>query len=113
MSALRPEIADLARRYRALLELDFGSRLCEVVVFGSQARGDADTESDLDVAVVISDLTESERSRAIRLAFEAWWAGGRRGPLLQPLVWSDVEREECTADERRIALDIQREGVPV
>jgi len=63
--------------------------------------------------VTIAGLTEAERIRAIDLAFEAWADGDRRGPLLSPLVWSESERHEWLAAERRIAIDIDREGIPV
>jgi len=36
MAGLRPEVSDLAGRYRRLLEGSFGARLIEVRVFGSQ-----------------------------------------------------------------------------
>jgi predicted nucleotidyltransferase len=113
VDALPREIRELAQAYRALLDREFAERLLSVIVFGSQARGDAGPESDLDLSVLIADLSESDRTRAVQLAFEAWWSSDRRGPLIAPAVWSDLEYGELLAAERRIALDIQREGVPV
>lgn len=88
-------------RYRNLLTERFGSRLVSIRLFGSQARGDAEPDS------------EGERTEAMDRAFEAWRNEGSQGPLLSPLVWSDHEHGLRLAHERRIALDIEREGIPV
>src|SRR5260370_33579778 len=50
----------LKRLRRALDEL-YGDRIERVVLFGSRARGDADNESDYDVAVFLNDLTDRWR----------------------------------------------------
>lgn len=59
-------LADLRRR----LEETYGNRLVRLVLFGSQARGDAGPDSDIDVLVVLRGPldfgTESRRtSRAV------------------------------------------------
>jgi hypothetical protein len=65
------------------------------------------------VCIVVEGLTEGERTEAIDLAFTAWHQTGQRAPLLSPLVWSEAERAARLRAERRIALDIAREGRPV
>jgi predicted nucleotidyltransferase len=108
--------ADLERsltEYRRLLEIAFGPRLRPVRLFGSRARGDADPDADADVSVVVEGLTEDERTRVVELAHTAWRNAGGRGPLIAPLPWSEAEREARRAAERRIVLDIEREGIPL
>ena len=101
------------QEYRRLLEVEFGPRLKSLRLFGSRARGDADADSDADVSIVVHGLTEVERARAIDLALEAWRQAGSLGPLISPLPWSEAEQERRRTLERRIALDIDREGVPL
>jgi predicted nucleotidyltransferase len=43
-------------RFRAALDRLYGSRVERVVLFGSRARGDAEPDSDYDVAVFLKDL---------------------------------------------------------
>ena len=108
---LAPVIA-VVRAYRRLLDERFGDRVLDVRVFGSSARGDADEDSDVDVAVVIQGLTEPERTEAVDFAYRAW----KLDPsprILSPLVWSEVELADRVRAERRIALDILEEGVRV
>ena len=49
---LQSLIAELRRRVEAL----YGPRLVRLVLFGSQARGDAEPGSDIDVLVVLEGL---------------------------------------------------------
>jgi predicted nucleotidyltransferase len=46
-----PILAELRRRFEAL----YGERLVQMILFGSQARGDAEPGSDIDVLVVLKD----------------------------------------------------------
>lgn len=52
---LQEILAELRRRFEAL----YGPRLVRMVLYGSQARGDADPASDIDVLVVLAGEVES------------------------------------------------------
>ena len=45
-------------KFRAALREMYGERLERVVLYGSQARGDAGEDSDYDVAVFLKDLSD-------------------------------------------------------
>ncbi len=53
----RNAVNDLARRLRGRL----GDRLSEVRLYGSRARGEGDAESDVDLAVVVSEHSPDVR----------------------------------------------------
>ncbi|MBX3228649.1 MAG: nucleotidyltransferase domain-containing protein [Labilithrix sp.] len=98
-------------RFRGLLEDRFGARLREVVLFGSRARGDAHEESDVDVLVVIDALTPEERRVVVDLSYDVDFAGPWLG--ISPLAYSTQQACELRQRERRLFLDIDREGVRV
>jgi len=49
------------RRFRAALSELYGDRIERVVLFGSRARGDAQEDSDYDIAVFLKDLDDRWR----------------------------------------------------
>ncbi|HAA30070.1 MAG TPA: nucleotidyltransferase [Cyanobacteria bacterium UBA8553] len=50
---MREKIKVILAELRSHFEEIYGDRLFKIVLFGSQARGDADTDSDIDVLVVL------------------------------------------------------------
>jgi predicted nucleotidyltransferase len=107
---VEPDLDGLLQAYRRRLEQRFGERLLSFRLFGSRARGDSEEDSDADVAVVVRDLSEAERDWVIAQSFEAYREFSS-GPLLAPLVWSEQQYLDRLGAERRIALDIGREGI--
>lgn len=106
-----PAVRDSLARFRALLAARFGSRLREVVLFGSCARGDAHEESDVDVLVVVDDLTVEERRVVIDLSYDVDSEGPWLG--LSPLAYSTRQATELRQRERALFVDIDREGIRV
>jgi predicted nucleotidyltransferase len=51
----------------------YGERLAKLVLFGSRARGEGRSDSDLDIAVVLRDLADkrADRNRLADLAYDA------------------------------------------
>ena len=56
-----PSDDPILRRIRTSLRAIYGDRIERLVLFGSRARGDAQTDSDYDVAVFLVDLTDRWR----------------------------------------------------
>src|SRR5258708_30630880 len=104
-----PLVAAALTKLRSGLEARFGSRLREVVLFGSHARGTATEESDVDVLVVVDDLTEGERLEVFDLAYDIdstspEWAG------LAPLPYSTAQAQSLPSRARLLFSHIAQEG---
>ena len=88
----------------------FGARLHRVRLLGSLARDERHEESDVDVAVEVDDLTSSE-------AREVGYASGdvltQYCVVVSPFVVPTEYMQHLRNRERLIALDIERDGVPI
>jgi predicted nucleotidyltransferase len=88
----------------------FGSRLRELALFGSRARGEGDADSDLDVAIVVDGLTWQEGREM------GWLAGDlltKYDVIVSPFAVSSDHMEQLRSRERLIAAEIARDGVPL
>jgi predicted nucleotidyltransferase len=47
------QVKTIISELTALLRVEYGDRLVKLIVFGSEARGDADPDSDIDVMAVL------------------------------------------------------------
>ena len=87
-----------------------GSDTFRIILFGSRARGDYSEESDVDVAVIVRGLTKKLKNRILELIAEI-----ELESLLpmSAIVFSEDEFVHLKKRERRIAIDIDKEGVPL
>lgn len=92
------------------MESQLGDRLVKMVVFGSRARGDFDAESDTDIAIIVRELSRELKYQIFDTVAEI------EMKFIIPLsviVFSENEFERLKKRERRIALDIEKEGIPL
>ncbi len=54
-----PYLHEILAKLRVYLEQEYGDQLVQVLLFGSQARGDAQPDSDIDVLVVLRDMVDA------------------------------------------------------
>ena len=101
--SLKPILAELKQR---LTEL-YGERLSQLILFGSQARGDATEDSDVDVLVVLEgyvDLAEEvKRTSDLRLEFSL-----EKGVLISPTFISANRYRDRNSP---LILNVRREGL--
>jgi uncharacterized protein len=58
-----PEVREAIERFRESVRSRFGGRLRQITLFGSQARGDAHADSDVDLLVVVDALPSKSGAR--------------------------------------------------
>jgi predicted nucleotidyltransferase len=79
-------------------------------VFGSRARGDATWESDLDICVVVNDLTYAGRHTIEHIA---WEVGFENEMVITTVCFTKEEFERGPMSESILVMNILREGVTV
>jgi predicted nucleotidyltransferase len=102
-------VYDILREFRHGLENTYGSRLVGLVLFGSQARGDALPGSDIDVMVVLSGRVEplKEASRISRFRGDLCL----RHNVVITCVY--VSADEAQTADSPLLQNIRSEGVAV
>jgi uncharacterized protein len=102
--------ADALAEFAAWAKAHFGDRLRELTLFGSESRGEARADSDIDVAVVVDDMSYEEGREC------AYFAGDlltKYDVLVAPFALSTERMNFLRARERMIAKEIERDGVPL
>jgi len=94
--------------FKAALSDMLGDRLVAVRLFGSRARGDYDLSSDIDIAIIVRDLSTKLKHRILDLAADIEFL------FIIPLsvvVFSENDFKDLKKRGRRIVLDIEAEGI--
>jgi len=102
-------LRDLLAEYRRGLERIYGDRLVEVVLFGSQARGDAKPDSDIDVMVVLRGPVDS--GAEIRRCIEFQAALCLEHDVVITSVYMADDRYR--SGQSPLLINVRREGVPL
>ena len=93
---------ELYRRLSKIIGEDVG-----VILYGSQARGEAIPDSDIDVLVVLPDLEKE----TLDIVFEvAWEVGFEAGQVISVTPTTHEEMDRLTASPFFQA--VQKEGIP-
>ena len=79
-----------------------------VVLFGSQARGEATEESDLDVLVVLPDLEKGTLDTVLEIA---WQVGFEAGKVISVIPATREEMKLLSASP--FFQTVEREGIAV
>ncbi|MBI4374315.1 MAG: nucleotidyltransferase domain-containing protein [Deltaproteobacteria bacterium] len=88
----------------------FGSRAVGFRLFGSKVRNEAWEESDTDILVLVTGAHWREKNWIIDLSTDI---NLEYDLMLSPLVMTPEEFEKLLKRERRIACDIEKEGIPL
>ena len=103
------EIDQILREFRVGVEEIYGSRLVRMVLFGSQARDDAEPGSDSDVMVVltgeVNPYEEIRRLSAFNCALDL-----KYDVVISCLAMSE---ERFRIEQSPLMLNVRREGVMV
>jgi len=102
--------SETLRELKESLETFLGDRLLRMILFGSIARGDYTGESDIDVAIIIRGLTRELKHQILDRVAEVEL--NHLMPV-SALLLSEEEFNRLKKRERRIALDIEGEGIPL
>lgn len=97
IEAFKERVADL-----------YGDRLIRVLLFGSQARGEATERSDVDLMVVLEGPVN--RFEEIDRMGEITWEIGMRHDVLLAVV--PVSEEDFEQGSSSLVRNARREGVP-
>ena len=102
-------VQTLLRELKERLTELYGERLQKLVLFGSQARGEAAPDSDIDVLVVlrgpVNAVHESERTLDLRVDWNLKYQA-----LVQIVC---VTSERYLAEKSPLLINVRREGVPL
>jgi uncharacterized protein len=98
----------IARQFRERLETIPTFR--RMVIFGSRARGDADSESDLDVFIEVSEINNDLRQQIQRTA---WEIGFDNDIVISTLVASSESIMNGLLAANPILKSIAKEGIAI
>jgi predicted nucleotidyltransferase len=99
----------ILREFRDGLEQIYGSRLVRILLFGSQARDEAEPDSDIDVMVVLRDPVNPHEEIRRLSAFKAELC--LKNDVLVSCVY--VSEVDYRQDGTPLMLNVRREGIPV
>lgn len=107
MATIPPQVLGILEEIRPIVESLHGERLAKLILYGSQARGDARLGSDIDVLLVMDG--EFDEADAFRQTKDATI----RQTVLASIQWHIVSESHFAAGNDALYRNIWREGIAV
>ncbi len=110
INILTKEEEKVIEKLKTTLKKFLGDGLVGIKLYGSRAKGDFDSNSDIDIAIIVRGLTREVKNHIFEKIAEI------EIEYLLPLstlVLSEDEFNLLKNRERRIALDIEKYGIPL
>jgi predicted nucleotidyltransferase len=101
------ERTELLKRIKSVLQEAFGDRLRGVILYGSEARGTADPDSDIDLLVLLEGPIDywAEVRRCIHVLYPLALEIGR------PIDATPADARDYEADRWPLYREVKREGI--
>lgn len=107
---LKKNEIETIKEFKKYLQKHFPENSWKLFLFGSKARGDYSRHSDTDVALILNGMTREIKKNLIDKIcdFEI-----KHDAFISLLTFSKEEFDRLKKREKRIALDIEKEGIPL
>ena len=83
---MKQELQEILKRYTADVCALYGERLCEVILYGSYARGDYREDSDIDIMILVDMDDEEIRRKGEMLSHFTYEYNDANDILIMPIV---------------------------
>jgi uncharacterized protein (DUF4415 family) len=104
------DTADIAIARELRQRLEQGLQIEDFRLYGSRARGDATPDSDLNIYIVVTELTPALRRWIGEIAWEVGFDNDR---VISTLVTTRQGLEQGPFGAQPIVQTIEREGIPI
>jgi predicted nucleotidyltransferase len=98
----------VAREFVDKVRQRFDGQLIAAILFGSRARGEAESDADMDVLVVMASADPEVRREIRYLAAEVWLA---HDIYLSTRVWSQARWRQQQERQTLLFQNIYRDGI--
>lgn len=105
---LSPQEQKALLKFRGEVQKICGPQGWELKLFGSRARKEGDENSDIDILVLLEKYDEHQK---IQIWDAAYFTFTETDIMISPLVLSFQKFEGLKKRERRIAKEIEKEGI--
>ncbi len=95
-------------KFKNKIEASMGADRVKLFLFGSKARGDADRHSDIDIAIIVKNLTRKQKNLILEEVADFEFENIMP---LSTLILSEEEFKLLKKRERAIARDIESKGI--
>lgn len=86
----------------------FDGQLISAIMFGSRARGEGGPDSDMDLAVVVTQASLEVRKAIRQIAVEVWLA---HGIYVSTRVWGDTDWRRMAELQTSLYQNICQDGI--
>ena len=98
----------LLSKFRTKLKALYGNRLERIILYGSRARGDARPDSDYDIAVFLTDLTD-RWAESDRIALVASHIISETGEVIHAMPYPAGSHQDRTP----LMHEVRQDGIDV
>ena len=106
------EDKNLLLEFKQRLPIDIKKHLKQLIAFGSSARGDASSDSDLDVVALIDEKDLSIEKKMYNIAYQVMW-DHNFNPIISLKVFNDSKFKDAFQKGFIFYKHVMRDGIQI